>query len=160
MRIPKIYLETTMFNYYFDREREAHPYTVRLFEEIGEGRYRPYTSQYVVGELKNASEPKRELMLGLIKAFNIVELPTSKDAVELAKQYVEEGIVPARYLTDAIHIAVAVVNDLDMILSLNFRHIVRKKTIDGTEYINKLAGYRKVEIFSPMEVADYDEDAQ
>jgi len=30
MRIPKIYLETTVFNHYFDAGREAHAATVEL----------------------------------------------------------------------------------------------------------------------------------
>lgn len=37
MRVPKIYLETTIFNYYFDTDREAHNDTVKLFNEIKQG---------------------------------------------------------------------------------------------------------------------------
>jgi hypothetical protein len=66
-----------MFNYYFDKEREAHPYTVRLFEEIGEGKYHPYTSRYVLGELESAPGPKRELMLGLVEQYGIITLDES-----------------------------------------------------------------------------------
>jgi hypothetical protein len=32
MSKPKAYLETTMFNYYFDVERGMHPATVAFFE--------------------------------------------------------------------------------------------------------------------------------
>ena len=34
----KIYLETTLFNFYFDTDRDAHPDTVKLFTEIAEGK--------------------------------------------------------------------------------------------------------------------------
>ena len=44
IRIPKVYLETTMFNYYFDTERDAHSDTVKLFEEIRAGKYQAFTS--------------------------------------------------------------------------------------------------------------------
>ena len=30
----RIYLETTMFNYYFDKDRDGHAATVRMFEAI------------------------------------------------------------------------------------------------------------------------------
>jgi hypothetical protein len=43
MRKPKIYLETTIFNYYFDTERDAHIDTVKLFKEIKEDKYDAYT---------------------------------------------------------------------------------------------------------------------
>ena len=53
MRVPKIYLETTMFNYYFDTERDAHADTVKLFNEIQAGKYDAYTSVYVIDELED-----------------------------------------------------------------------------------------------------------
>jgi hypothetical protein len=31
---PRVYLETTMFNYYFDHDRVGHEATIRLFEAI------------------------------------------------------------------------------------------------------------------------------
>jgi hypothetical protein len=57
-------------------------------------------------------------------------------------------------LTDASHIAAASVYGLDMIVSLNFRHIVREKTVKMTGAINTLLGYSALEIKSPMEVID------
>ena len=53
MRVPRIYLETTMFNYYFDEDRDAHADTVRLFEDIAAGKYAAFTSVYVIDELGN-----------------------------------------------------------------------------------------------------------
>jgi hypothetical protein len=44
----KIYLETTIFNRYFDVEREAYLATVQLFNEIKAGKFDPYTSVYVI----------------------------------------------------------------------------------------------------------------
>ena len=64
------------------------------------------------------------------------------------------GILPQRSTTDARHIAVAAVNDLDMIISLNFEHIVRKKTVVMTGSLNMQLGYRQADIRSPMEVVD------
>ena len=66
MRKPKIYLETTMFNYYFDADRDAHADTVKLFKEIRSGKYEAYTSAYVMDELIESDEPKRSNMLALI----------------------------------------------------------------------------------------------
>ena len=54
MRKEKIYLETTIFNYYFDNDRDAHADTVKLFQEIDKEKYEAYTSAYVVRELLNA----------------------------------------------------------------------------------------------------------
>ena len=154
MRKQKVYLETTMFNYYFNEDRDAHADTVTLFEECLSGKFLPYTSDYVIREIEDAPADKREKMLGLITRYNITILAAADETDKLAGKYVSEGALPQGSLTDASHIAVATVNDMDMIISLNFRHIVREKTIKHTAAINILLGYRAVEIYSPMEVID------
>ena len=62
--------------------------------------------------------------------------------------------MPPSSTEDVQHIAVAAVNDLDMIFSLNFTHIVRKKTVTMTGLVNTVYGYKPVEIHSPMEVVE------
>ena len=143
-----------MFNYYFDTDRDAHADTVKLFEEIRAGKYEAYTSAYATQELSRAPKEKFLKMMGLIEKFNITILDPSEEADSLADLYQQKGILPARSTTDARHIAVATVNDLDMILSLNFEHIVRKKTVVQTGSLNVELGYRQIDIRSPMEVVD------
>ena len=70
------------------------------------------------------------------------------------KRYIAENALPQGSQTDARHIATAAVNDLDKIISLNFRHIVKEKTIRSTSAINMLLGYKTIEIKTPMEVID------
>jgi len=154
VRKAQIYLETTIFNYYFNRDRDAQPYTVKLFEEIAKGRFVAFTSAYVVAELMKAPAEKRDRMLGLIENFEINLLGMSDEAEGLAAIYAREGAVPSRFLADGLHIAMTVVNDLDIIVSLNFKHIVKKKTMEMTNLINTREGYRQIQIFAPMEVVD------
>ena len=154
MRIPKIYLETTLFNFYCDTSREAHAATVALFKEVATGKYEAFTSTYVTDELEKAPESKRKKMMGLIVEYGITVLAPSDEAVRLTDIYVSEGIIPQKYRTDGLHIAIATVNDLDMIVSMNFQHIVKRKTKVLTGAINALNGYRSIEILNPMEVVD------
>jgi len=154
MKKQKIYLETTLFSYYFDENRDAHADTVRLFEDITAGKYEAYTSDYVLRELENTTNEKCNKMLALIDQYNITVLGLDQEAEQLANAYVEQGVIPVKYRTDGIHIAVAAVNELDMIISMNFRHIVKRKTKLGTANSNTLNGYHAIEIYSPMEVHD------
>jgi predicted nucleic acid-binding protein len=158
MITPNIYLETTIFNYYFDKEREAHPYTVKLFEEIKAGKYDPYTSEYVTRELNKALAEKQEKMLKLIEEYGVRLIKASAEAEKLAAVYIKEGIIPAKYATDGLHIAATAVRNLDFIVSLNFRHIVKRKTVLMTEVVNVREGYKKIGIFSPMEVVEHEEN--
>ena len=154
MRKPKIYLETTLFNYYFDSDRDAHADTVRLFKEIAAGKYEAYTSQYVVVELKKAQEPKRTQMLDLIPEYGITILEPSAVAERLADRYIAEGIIPQHKREDGLHIALTAVNNLDIIFSLNFKHIVKSRTILETAKINLFHGFRAIELNSPLGVED------
>ena len=155
MRKAKIYLETTLFNFYVDKDRDfAHTDTVKLFREIAAGKYEAFTSRYVVDELGKAPEAKREIMLNLILEYDIPILEPADEAAKLADIYVAEKVIPQKYRTDGLHIALAAVNDLDIIISMNFQHIVKRQTIKMTGHINSMNGYRAVEIYSPMEVVE------
>ena len=158
MRMPKIYLETTMFNYYFDKERDAHADTVKLFEEIASGKYEAYTSAYVIDELNDADEPKKSNMLSLITEYNIDVLDYSNEARDLADIYVNENIIPDKYRYDGFHIACATVNDLEYIFSLNFKHINKIKTKTMTSGINIREGYKPIIIGVPSEAIEYGEN--
>jgi predicted nucleic acid-binding protein len=156
MRVPKIYLETSVFNFYFaDDAPDKRDDTLRLFEEIRQGKYEPYTSVFVVEELRAAPEPKRSQMLDIIRQYGIIALPGESESRRMAGLYVAEGIIPGKYLTDALHIAATTVNDLDFIVSYNFQHIVKLKTVTMTESVNLRENYRKIGIYSPTEVIEY-----
>ena len=152
MQKEKIYIETTLFNFYFDVEREQHIDTIKVFEDIVKGKYDAYTSVAVIKELEAAPFEKREKMMALFEQYKIKVLDLNPKIEKLADMYVAHGIIPLKYRTDGVHIAVAAVNDLDTIISMNFQHIIKRKTKIGVKKINSLNGYRAVEICTPMEV--------
>ena len=156
---PRIYIETTLFNYYYDDERGfAHESTRVLINEIADCKYQAFTSTYVTDELEAATPEKRDKMLSLIKQYDIKVLAPSEEATRIANLYIQENIIPIKFRTDSLHIAVATINNLDMIISLNFKHIVKMKTKKLTADINIKNGYKAIEIYSPMEVIDYENE--
>ncbi len=96
-------------------------------------------------------------MKALIDEYGIIVMPSNEKMRYLADSYVSSGIIPKKYLTDALHIAAAAVTGIDYIISLKFRHIVKHKTILETEYINIREGYKRVFIHTPAEVIEHDE---
>ena len=159
MRTPRVYIETSVFNFVFaedapDKKQDA----LKLFEEIKAGFYEPFTSQYAIDELMEAPEEKRQKMLRLLKDYSIKLIETSDDAVRLADLYVADGVIPSNYRTDALHIAIASVMELDFVVSFNFRHIVKRKTIILAGAINQRVGLRQIAIFSPTEVIENDDE--
>ena len=158
MEIPKIYLETTIFNFPFVDAPELRADTLRLFEEIRAGKFKPYTSGYVTKELEAATDALREDRIQLIKEYQVEVIPINNEAERLASLYIKEGVISEKYGTDATHIAVATIYGLDCIVSLNFKHIVKRKTKIGTRSINTREGYGQIDIHTPLEVIEYDEN--
>ncbi|MBI4870567.1 MAG: PIN domain nuclease, partial [Candidatus Riflebacteria bacterium] len=70
----------------------------------------------------------------------------------LAEFYVLQGPIPRKYVDDATHVAIAVVNRLDAIVSWNCEHLVKLKTKREVNALNKLNGYAEIDIVTPEEV--------
>ena len=156
MKKPKIYLETTLFNYYFDKDRDGHADTLKLFAEIKEGKYEAYTSTYALDELEATKcDAKRLKMLRLFNEYDIAVLSGNAESLKLAEWYVGAGAIPESKFYDCLHIAVATVNDLDYVFSFNFQHINRVKTKNMTSAINLSEGYKPVTIATPGEVVEH-----
>ena len=153
----KIYLETTMFNFPFvDDAPQYRTDTICLFEQIADGVFEPYTSEYVIKELNDTKdEIRKDKMLKLLDHCKAIILQPNAEIARLAAIYVSEGIIPTDYGADALHIATAAVYGLDSIISLNFKHIVKDRTIEMTEIVNYRTGYKKVNIYIPAEVIDH-----
>ena len=126
--------------------------TINLLEEIKAGNYDAYISEQVLVEINKAEETKTKDLMDLIGALPLESLPLSEDIEELADKYVEEEIIPLKYRDDALHIAIASANNLDVIVSWNFNHMVKLKTKQGVIAVNSLLGYKSIEIITPEEV--------
>jgi len=90
-----------------------------------------------------------------IPLFNLIigdVLPIDAESREFAEEYIKQGAIPLGYLEDALHIAIATLNEMDYLLSWNFRHIVRVKTRRIVNMVNLMRGYPDIQIVSPAEV--------
>jgi hypothetical protein len=159
-----IYLETTMFSFYYE-ERTAPPYLElraevrRIFDLIKAGEFEAYTSPYAIREIHNeTNREKREKMRALSSACGAIMLPITKEVERLAGLYVREGAVSPAWETDAGHIAITTVHGVDCIVSLNFTHIVRPWTIERIRRVNRRESYQGIGIYKPAEVlANYED---
>ena len=79
--------------------------------------------------MEAATDSLRDDRLRFIKEYEVEIIPASDEAKNLAEAYIKTGIIPQAYGTDGFHIAAATVKGLDFIVSLNFRHIVKRKPL-------------------------------
>jgi hypothetical protein len=125
----KLYLETSIFGFMVGtRQSPFTEATERLFQEIRAGHAEAFTSTEVTRELANAPEPLRTDLLRVLRAYRLTELEATEEARELAEKYLEAGIIPRKAESGDLHIATAVVNNLDVVVSWNLQQIVKTRT--------------------------------
>ena len=149
MKIPRIYPDTSIFGGYFDEEFRLR--TRALFDMVGQGRAVLVISDILVTELAPSPPRVRSLLPGLPR--QAVELVFADDESEhLRDAYLRAGAVGPRHHRDAHHIALATVARADLLVSWNFKHIVRYDRIRVFNAVNLKEGYPPIDIRSPLEV--------
>ena len=150
----RLYLDTSVFGGYFDPEFEL--WTKILFDKIHKGNYKVIFSKLTDIELDPAPEKVRNLAMGLPKA-GVEFIDVSDQAVELAEEYMNEKVVSKTSRADCIHIALATLNNADILVSWNFKHIVNINRIRGYNSVNYKFGHKILEIRTPREILEYED---
>ena len=158
MKKLKLYIETSVWSHLFATDApDARQTAEKLFTEIAD--YEIFVSDLVFQELERTpNDVLRKKLRESIEHYQPQVLVAEEDANILVKRYIESGVIPPAARDDAIHIATAVVEDLDVVVSLNMRHIVRVRTRMGINGVNKIEGFREIEIATPAEVIKYAEE--
>ena len=151
----RIYLDTSVFGGQFDEEFKEH--TIPLFDRITEGEFVILYSTVTQEELENAPDNVKELVKSL-RAGQTEFIETTDEAIDLASEYISENVVGQTCYADCLHIALATIYRADFLISWNFKHIVNIQKIRGYNSINIKNGYKQLEIRSPREFEQYEND--
>jgi len=129
----RIYLDTSVFGSYFDPEFEL--WTKLLIDKIVKGEIKLLFSQLTEIELNGAPQHVKDLVKQ-IPDDHIEFLAITEEANQLANRYVEENVVGKTSIEDCRHIAIATLNNADILASWNFKHIVNVSRIRGYNAVN------------------------
>ena len=147
----KVYLDTSVISYLEQVDApEQMKVTCEVWETFKKGDYDIFISDVVIRELANCSdEEKRKRLLSYLTEIEYNVVNVTKETVVLAEQIIDFGILKKRSFDDCQHIAAAIVNDCDFIISWNFKHIVNVKTINGIKILTTNKGYKDIAIYPP-----------
>ena len=131
--------------------------SLALWRRFVDGEYTLVLSAHTLRELEGAPA-----MVGAhldeVPESHQTLLPDSAEATDLAAAYVRHGILGPGSRADALHIALATTGRVDVLVSWNFRHIVNLGRIRLFNAVNLEQGYGVLEIRTPKEVLEYEED--
>ena len=150
----KIYIDTSVVNGFFaDDAPVIQAATSDFFALARRAHYHLYVSDLVLSEIERTKDAyRRKKLLNFVHKEDMHILTLAQREQELADAYIRHKVMTRQYLADALHIAVAVNNKIPILVSWNFKHMVRHHTRMLVNQINEKLGHSSVDICSPQEV--------
>ena len=152
-----VYLETTVVSYLSSRPSRdlivaGHQQVTREWWERYRPGFRCFISQAVEDEVAKGDSEQVARRMAIVRA--LPKLPVTTVVAGLAGQILSAHVLPAQSLTDAVHIAVATVAQVDYLLTWNCRHIANARVLRRIARMCELAGYRLPSVCTPAELMD------
>ena len=151
----RFYFDTSVFGGVYDIEFDEP--TIQLFEKVKLGVVTCIFSDLTIGELDNAPQRVKDYFATLpVEYLELVHM--TDESLVLARQYVAEKVIGETSFDDCVHIALATIHKADILVSWNFKHIVNVYRIRGYNSVNLRHGYSTLEIRSPKDIIDYEDE--
>ena len=153
----KIYIETTVMSYLTARSSRdimiaGHQEATREIWPKIIAEYDCYISALVYEEVRRGDPEQAQMRLNAIKPFPMLEI--NDEAQALAEKIIAGKGIPEQYPEDALHVAVAATNGIDLVITWNFAHLNNPFTRMMVRQIVEDEGYSCPEICSPEELLE------
>jgi predicted nucleic acid-binding protein len=152
---PKVYIETSVLSYLAARP-SRDPITAgrqlitQRWWQAERGKYDLVVSEIVEAECERGDARFSSERLRLLREVSLFAV--NETILEVAKLLVAPGAIPDNAGPDALHIAAAVVERCEYLLTWNFRHIANVRIRREVERILTAHGYTKTTICTPEEL--------
>ena len=151
-RKPKVYIETTVVSYLAARLSRnttiaARQQATRQFWHEHAHRFDFITSDAVLDEIEEGDKTLAQRRIHLLRPLTVFE--TTPAASQLTQALLNSGAVPRSSQTDAKHIAVAAVYNVEYLATWNYKHIANVQKWSQIEHICRDNGFRAAIICTP-----------
>ena len=149
---PRIYVDTSVLGGCFDVEFST--WSNGLVEDFRRGLLRAVLSDVTAEEIGRAPATVQAVHQELV-SLGAELVSVSAEVLQLVAAYEARAILGPRYRNDLLHIALATVAAVDVLVSWNFRRIVRLDRIRLFNEVNIALGRGALTIYSPREVTTH-----
>jgi hypothetical protein len=156
----KVYIETTIPSYLAgwpsrDLITAAHQQITHHWWRTRRQEFNLFVSQSVLDEVSSGDSEAAQRRLDLIKAFPLLDI--NDEVGEFAQTLIELVPLPPKAAADALHIAVAVVNGMDYLLTWNCTHLANAALRTKIDTTCRNKGYEPIIICTPEELLEVEE---
>ncbi len=156
---PKVYIETSVISYL--TARPSRDVVIAAYQEItrewwrdAQARFDLVASELVVTESGAGDADAARARLEALESVALLDVDERSE--ELTRLLLDNGAVPHVAAADAAHIAIAVTNGVDYLVTWNFRHIANAAMRSRIERVCREAGYEPPTICTPNELMEPD----
>jgi predicted nucleic acid-binding protein len=152
MKKLKIYLDTSAIGYLDERTSPKEMSDMlTLWDKIKGNEYDAVISEVTLNEINdNKNLEKKEVLIRFLSEIPYVTTLIDTEVERIAELVKINGLLTSdKHRNDRLHIGCAIVCGCDVLVSLNFKHLVNVKTIKGVRGIANLGGYGHLEIVPP-----------
>ncbi len=159
--MPSAYIETTVPSYYVARTslnllQASRQANTRVWWDSGCSGFDIFTSLEVIDEATEGDQEMVRMRLALLEQATRLEI--TDEVGLLAQKLVTCGLIPTKAASDAIHIAVASVHNMDYLVTWNFKHIANPFIRNRLRKVAHEFGFELPVLCSPDELLQYNED--
>ena len=154
---PKVYVETTLISYLAARPSRdlivaGHQQITHEWWQISRHNFAVVSSQLVAGEAGAGDPEAADARLAFLAGLTLLEI--TEEALTLAQRLLQAKAIPQDFPEDALHVAVAVVNGIEYLLTWNYKHLANAGMRSKIETTCRELGYEAVIICTPEELME------
>ena len=151
----RVYIETTVVSYLTARPNRdvviaGHQQVTHEWWDTRRASYELCVSQLVLDEAGAGDAQAAQERLVVLRPMLVLE--TTAEALELARELLKAGALPAKAADDALHIAVAATKAIPFLLTWNCRHLANAAMRPVIETVCKAKGFKAPIICTPEEL--------
>ena len=153
----KVYIETSVVSYLTalpsgDELKAACQQVTKAWWDTRRSSVQAFASVYVAQEAGRGDAGAAQARLLAIRALPL--FAASPEIERLANNLLVGGGLPAKALLDALHIACATVNGMDVLLTWNCTHIANPVKLPLIRKLCQQLGYTAPELVTPFELME------
>ncbi|XCN72621.1 MAG: type II toxin-antitoxin system VapC family toxin [Candidatus Electrothrix aestuarii] len=152
-----VYIETSVISYLTARPSNdlramANQSATVDWWETQRPKYSVFVSELVISEAGKGHPEAAQRRLAAISDLPLLKI--SPEVRKLAQALIQHHALPKKAETDAYHVAVAVVNGAEYLLTWNCTHIANAHTRPKIESTCRILGYEPSVICTPLELME------
>ena len=154
MPLPRVYIETSIPSFYCTTRTDPESVVCRGWTQhwwdFKRDRCEVFASEVVLEELERGDYPTKQEALSLLSGIPVLAVEPA--VLEIVRTYLRHFVMPAKPVSDAMHLALASFHRCDFLLTWNCDHLANANKFQHIRRVNSMLGLFVPSLVTPLEL--------